>query len=334
MFVVFDLETTGFSSVSSDVIQLAYIVFDSNNMFVKAETLYFYYEGMSWSEDAYNVHHIPLDFLRKHKDKFRENLIKAYSVLNHANVIGHNSEDFDCPFIRNWLRRMGIAGLEFGVRNDTMKAYRPLTRKARIKLTALCRMMNITDDIVNQMTQIWFNDSGEFAHHNAAFDTTATALLTLRGIDRNLIAFAPMNRSAAETSGNSSINADTMLDMEDAKPIDPKRFLLELHDGGKQSETWYQFVNHDKNAYAETVPVGTDVNNMSASNLLFPVVLVRQDDSDNTYTCEHEGVSYVFVQGDSGDTFTMKTPYGEFTDNDVDISAIIRNNFKEKDGGA
>lgn len=47
MFVVFDIETTGLSTTSCDIVQFAYIMFDSNNMFVKAENLYYYYEGMS-----------------------------------------------------------------------------------------------------------------------------------------------------------------------------------------------------------------------------------------------------------------------------------------------
>ena len=34
MFVVFDLETTGFSELNNDVIELAYIMFDDNNNFV------------------------------------------------------------------------------------------------------------------------------------------------------------------------------------------------------------------------------------------------------------------------------------------------------------
>lgn len=336
MFVAFDLETTGFSDVTSDVIQFAYIMFDNNNTFVKAESLYFYYEGMSWSEDAYNVHHLSQDFLRQHKDKFRENLIKTYSVLNRANVIGHNSEGFDCPFIRNWLRRMGISGLEFGIRNDTMKAFRPLTKRARISLTNLCKLMEITPEYITTMTKIWFEEDYDFSHHNAAYDTAATALLTLKGLERNLIAFAPLNKTPTATTSvdgnNSSINMNSMLENYETIPADPNRFLIELSENANSTDTQFVYVNHDKNAYAESVPVGTDVINATHAGTLFPKILVKDTDCANTYTCEHAGVKYIFTQGDKGDTFIIKTPYMEISDVDVDMRMVIKNNFKDKDG--
>ena len=76
MFVVFDLETTGLSSMQNDIIQFSYIMFDSNNMFVRADNLYFYYEGMSWSQEVADISHgISLDFLKTQADKFKENVI-------------------------------------------------------------------------------------------------------------------------------------------------------------------------------------------------------------------------------------------------------------------
>ena len=141
MFVVFDLETTGLSSMQNDIIQFSYIMFDSNNMFVRADNLYFYYEGMSWNQEVADISHgISLDFLKTQADKFKENVIKMYTVLNHANVCGHNSNSFDCPFVKNWLKRMGLSDFEFGIQQDTMLAFRPYTKRARIKLTKLAAM--------------------------------------------------------------------------------------------------------------------------------------------------------------------------------------------------
>ena len=77
MFVVFDLETTGLSSMQNDIIQFSYIMFDSNNMFVRADNLYFYYEGMSWNQEVADISHgISLGFLKTQADKFKENVIQ------------------------------------------------------------------------------------------------------------------------------------------------------------------------------------------------------------------------------------------------------------------
>lgn len=326
MFVVFDLETTGFSEMTNDIIQFAYIMFDNNNMFVKAETLYYYYEGMSWSDEAYKVHKISLDFLREHKDEFRANLIKMYSVLNHANVVGHNSERFDCPFVRNWLRRMGISGLEFGIRYDTMLAYKPVTKRSRIKLTKLCDIMNITPEYVNAMSKVWFENESELAHHDAAYDTTATALLTLRGIEKNLISFTVnTNAVVSEESSNSSIDMDSMLANDETRATDPNRYIVELKQDG---DAFYVFVNHNKDLYADTVPAGLDVLTADYNNLCFPKIFEQSVDSSNKFVCEHAGVIYEFTQGEKKDSMLIKTPYGEFTDEDVNISLIIKNNFK------
>lgn len=197
MFVVFDLETTGFSSIVNDVIQFAYIVYDSNNMIVRAESLYFYYEGMSWSEEAYQVHQISPEMLRQHADKFEENLVKMYATLMLANVCGHNAKSFDCPFATNWLSRMGLPGLQFRKIQDTMLQMRPISRRPKIKLIKLAEMLNVTDEVTRKLTQKVFGDEIAQQAHNAAFDTMRTALITIIGINKHYISF---NDEAEDTA--------------------------------------------------------------------------------------------------------------------------------------
>lgn len=191
MFVVFDLETTGFSSIRDDVVQFAYIVYDERNFPIRAESLYYYYEGMSWSEEAYNVHHLSQEFLKTHADKFEENLIKMYATLMLANVCGHNAKGFDCPFAVNWLSRMGLPGLQFRCIQDTMTAFKPVTHRPKISLIKLAGLLNVTDETVNYWVDRVFGDKMGTQAHNAAFDTMRTALITLLGLHKNYISFNP-----------------------------------------------------------------------------------------------------------------------------------------------
>lgn len=206
MFVVYDIETTGFSELNSDVIEFAYIAFDDNNTFIKSEQLYFYYDGMSWSEEAYAVHHISLDFLKTQKDKFRENLLKMYSILNHNNVVGYNNNHFDNPFVKTWLMRMGIRNLEFKISQDLMVCFRPFYHKARIKLVKLAEMCGITPDTVNRYLPMYFPEIKNSHAHEAAYDVVMTALLCFIGMSKKLVTFKPLIATSVEELDDSLIS--------------------------------------------------------------------------------------------------------------------------------
>lgn len=325
MFVVFDLETTGFSEFTCDVVEFAYIMFDENNCYVKGEQLYFYYEGMSWSDEAYNVHHISLDFLRTQKDKFKENIIKMYTVLNHANVVGHNALRFDCPFARTWLMRMGIRNLEFGVIQDTMTAFKPIIKKSRISLSKLAAMLQITPDTVNTLMPIWFPGATDSHSHEAGYDVIITALATLQAINKRLIAFEPL------ISAKSDVSSDDISGLyeEASKMADPDRFIVMLLDAGEDSDNiHYKFVNHNHTEFIDETPGEVDVSNYKKMDRLFPVTLLQNGGS---YKAAVDDATYTYTENtESGDIFEMQLPYGTFKDTDLDISLIIKNNFKSE----
>lgn len=178
MFVVYDLETTGLSTTADDVVQFSYIRFDNNNMPVQAETLYFYYEGMHWSEEAEQVHGISMEECAAHADVFEANLCKMYSVLSFSNVIGFNSNKFDNPFAKNYLARAGIGNLRFGIQKDVMLLARPVVHKARISLINLCEHLGITPDMIRAFESACYKQEGTRAH-SASYDVAATALCAL-----------------------------------------------------------------------------------------------------------------------------------------------------------
>ena len=306
MFVVFDLETTGLSSMQNDIIQFSYIMFDSNNMFVRADNLYFYYEGMSWSQEVADISHgISLDFLKTQADKFKENVIKMYTVLNHANVCGHNSNSFDCPFVKNWLKRMGLSDFEFGIQQDTMLAFRPYTKRARIKLTKLAVMCGLSDTEIDYATKLWFGITESTQSHDARFDTAMTALLTIGGINKKLITF---DRVVAP-SINEDID-DSELDMDDsvtavAQSFDPLGYYIQCN--GHPIA-----VNHNKHKYAK-MAAPNEVTDISMNkDLLCPGDFKELE--EGTYQAEFNGITMTVTQYENEDIVSIKTPYGVIPD--------------------
>lgn len=306
MFVVFDLETTGLSSMQNDIIQFSYIMFDSNNMFVRADNLYFYYEGMSWNQEVADISHgISLDFLKTQADKFKENVVKMYTVLNHANVCGHNSNSFDCPFVKNWLKRMGLSDFEFGIQQDTMLAFRPYTKRARIKLTKLAAMCGLSDAEVDYATKLWFGITESTQSHDARFDTAMTALLTIGGINKKLITF---DRVVAP-SINEDID-DSELDMDDsvtatAQSFDPLGYYIQCN--GHPIA-----VNHNKHKYAK-MAAPNEVTDISMNkDLLCPGDFKELE--EGTYQAEFNGITMTVTQYENEDIVSIKTPYGVIPD--------------------
>lgn len=306
MFVVFDLETTGLSSMQNDIIQFSYIMFDSNNMFVRADNLYFYYEGMSWNQEVADISHgISLEFLKTQADKFKENVIKMYTVLNHANVCGHNSNSFDCPFVKNWLKRMGLSDFEFGIQQDTMLAFRPYTKRARIKLTKLAAMCGLSDAEIDYATKLWFGITESTQSHDARFDTAMTALLTIGGINKKLITF---DRVVAP-SINDDVD-DSELDMDDsvtatAQSFDPLGYYIQCN--GHPIA-----VNHNKHKYAK-MAAPNEVTDISMNkDLLCPGDFKELE--EGTYQAEFNGITMTVTQYENEDIVSIKTPYGVIPD--------------------
>lgn len=321
MFVVFDVETTGLSTTSCDIVQFAYIMFDSNNMFVKAENLYYYYEGMSWSDEAEAVHGLSREFLKQYEDQFRANLLKMYSVLNRCNVVGHNAVKFDCPFVKNWLSRFGLSEFQFGIQQDTMTAFKPITKRSRIKLTALSELMGVKPEFVKQFADDWFKADVASGAHDATYDVTATALLTLRGIAKNLISFKP---AAALMSAeyDADLEEDVASVMSTSKPVDPKGYCISLVE--LTGASTLRYVCHDRRAYAEPADLSTVPK--------FPAPFTPVPGT-NTYTSMLGDITFTYVPGPD-DKMLLKSDFFSSDDTAIDVLVMINKvtgNVKEED---
>lgn len=199
MYVVYDLETTGLSELYDDIVQFAYAAFDDNSMLVKAETLYFYYKGMRWNQEvADKTHKLSLDFLKTHEDKFRENIVKMWTILSGNVVVGHNNRNFDDIFASQWLARHKMPGLTFQASYDTMADLRSWHKRSRIKLTAFGDMIGFTPQMVRDTAKIWFGVQDANAH-NAAYDVVLTALITNSALRRGYFNFTNLNISTDTT---------------------------------------------------------------------------------------------------------------------------------------
>lgn len=307
MFVVYDLETTGLSEINDDIIEFAYIAFDDNCNFIQSEQLFFYYRGMSWSEDAYKVHHISLDFLETQADKFKENLLKMYAILNHNNVVGYNNNHFDNPFVKTWLMRQGIRNLEFKVTQDVMLAYRPIYKKSKIKLTKLSDMMGYTPELINRYMDIYFPQVGNSQAHEAAYDVVATALLTLSAIPKHLIAFKSILPESHEAE---DVMNDMLFVNENTSTASMVRFTLRDTFGATEIKT-LPYIDPKINEHG---PILVEI----------PVPLESVDDSVYELAVRGSTISY---NTNTPDKLTLCISGTNLNLLDLDIDIIIKSNF-------
>lgn len=291
MFTVYDLETTGFSSASDDVIQFAYATFDDNNQFIKADTLYFFYEGMSWSESAYEVHQIPLEFLAQYKDQFEENVIKMFTVLSGANVSGHNCMSFDCPFAVTWLKRQGLPQLQFGIIQDTMNAFRPFMGGHKAKLAKLAERVGVTPNVVQSCMNMWFPNEDDRRAHNAAYDVTLTALITLRGLAKGYMNFTTVPNIDSVVD---SVDMDLLGNNEAPQLPAEERVYFDVRqlDG---STAQIQFVS-DRDAFSNVTSVLPD-------SVRFPVILLEE--VEGVYSGDHGSATFQLKHTKYGDMFSI-----------------------------
>lgn len=296
MFIVFDIETTGFNRSTDDVIQFAYIAFDKGHA-IRSDVLYFYHDDMAWSEEAYAVHQISQDFLRKYREDFNKNLIKIFTVLSGANVCGFNSDSFDCPFVTQWLSRQGLSGLEFRVTQDVMVAYRPIMKRRMFKLTALTEQMGVTTEVVQNMARMWFKENAGDRAHDASYDVTATALFTLQGVNKGLISFSDTPEKIKEVAA--AVPQEALVATGNGKMRDPNTKLVYLGDKP-------YLLNSNKSVYATDDPLPYEISALTEAKKY--VKTPFQPNGIDTWTTTEGNFQYVIKITDELDELWLVLP--------------------------
>lgn len=109
-YLKFDVDSSGYSVLSdnSEILEVGFINVDMTTCRPLTHgTLYFYKPYFNVESDSQRVHKLTRDFLQQYEDKFTENLIALNALMQHAIIIGKNSEKFDIPFIEAFIKKHG-----------------------------------------------------------------------------------------------------------------------------------------------------------------------------------------------------------------------------------
>lgn len=228
-YIVYDLEASGLSESICDIQQCSILVFDDDHTLIRAENLYFYKKNMHFSQEAYEINHISLEFLEQYEDMFEENIVKMYALLNRARVVGYNNLEYDDPFVTTWLRRNGMSSFAIGASRDVMQIFKPIYKRSAIALVKLIPfvaehgILDLSDEIVGSVASMWFGEDANGAH-DARWDATATALLVQHAFRTGLASFNVVPKTTLILD-----EGDNALDSDDLKEVNTSMNFMETH---------------------------------------------------------------------------------------------------------
>ena len=179
LFTYFDIETSGLES-DADVLSFAYMLATENLEVKRAETLYFWKEGVTkWSEEAYEVNGLSKEFLRQYETQYEDNLKKMYIVLSYADLVGYNSgyvgkdgmvHGFDFPRCQSFLIRNGLYEPKVSGFYDVMRML-----GKRVKLDVAFEKYGLSPSLADTFNRVYFKTDS--VSHVASYDVVRTAML-------------------------------------------------------------------------------------------------------------------------------------------------------------
>lgn len=128
---IIDIETTGWLKFSlvdgksvlddgSEILEVGYLTVNMDTkQILKNGTLYFYKPYFDVESEAQLTHGLTRDFLQKYENDFNKNLIALNSLIQSTCLIGKNSDKFDIPFIKAFIKKH--AGDKFDLPNLVFK---------------------------------------------------------------------------------------------------------------------------------------------------------------------------------------------------------------------
>ena len=135
---IIDIETTGLLqfqtnlkgeselSDESEIIEVGFINIDMvTRKILTHGTLYFYKPYFDIESKAQRIHGLTRDFLRQHEGDFSKNLIILNSIIQCGCIIGKNSDKFDIPYIKAFIKKHAgdIFDIKSLVTRCAMKGY-------------------------------------------------------------------------------------------------------------------------------------------------------------------------------------------------------------------
>lgn len=195
IYTVIDIETSGLSRENADVLSFSYTLTDGKEI-LAADTLYFWTEGMQWSQESYEIHGLSKEFLSQYKDDFDKNLRAMFSVVQDSVLVGYNSgymdkfgvlHGFDYQVIKNFLLRNM---LDFPIPSsfvDLLKIARSReTNAPNKKLQSMVDYYGISREEIARVNNTVYPDSKAVAH-NSGYDVVCTAYILKEMLAKDLI---------------------------------------------------------------------------------------------------------------------------------------------------
>lgn len=195
IYTVIDIETSGLSRENADVLSFSYALTDGKEI-LAADTLYFWTDGMQWSQESYEIHGLSKEFLSQYKDDFDKNLRAMFSVVQDSVLVGYNSgymdkfgvlHGFDYQVIKNFLLRNM---LDFPIPSsfvDFLKIARSReTNAPNKKLQSIVDYYGISREAIVRVNDIVFPGSKAVAH-NSGYDVVCTVYVLKEMLAKDLI---------------------------------------------------------------------------------------------------------------------------------------------------
>lgn len=195
IYTVIDIETSGLSRENADVLSFSYALTDGKEI-LAADTLYFWTDGMQWSQESYEIHGLSKEFLSQYKDDFDKNLRAMFSVVQDSVLVGYNSgymdkfgvlHGFDYQVIKNFLLRNM---LDFPIPSsfvDLLKIARSReTNATNKKLQSMVDYYGISREDIARVNDTVFPGSKAVAH-NSGYDVVCTVYVLKEMLAKDLI---------------------------------------------------------------------------------------------------------------------------------------------------
>lgn len=195
IYTVIDIETSGLSRENADVLSFSYALTDGKEI-LAADTLYFWTDGMQWSQESYEIHGLSKEFLSQYKDDFDKNLRAMFSVIQDSILVGYNSgyidkfgvlHGFDYQVIKNFLLRNM---LDFPIPSsfvDLLKIARSReTNAPNKKLQSMVGYYGVSREEIARVNNTVYPGSKAIAH-NSGYDVVCTAYVLKEMLAKDLI---------------------------------------------------------------------------------------------------------------------------------------------------